>query len=279
VSPGYDPATYWPELHRRERGRLAAVGWPRLGEGFNRESYRLRLRAAERALREAGHARPVSVLEAAVGVGAYAPLWTRFGVRRWTGVDISPHAVADLRERFPEHRFVVADLAEPSFEEHLGDERFSLVTAIDVLFHLTDDAAFDRALHHLVRHVDRGGALVVTGVFTAETTQRVAHVRQRPLATFLDALEPRGFRLEHVEPVFAVLAEPFPASSRSLRHLLPVAVWGFVWALLMASPPSARDRLGAFVVRALGPLDRALRERGLARGVNLEVAVFTLTAG
>jgi 2-polyprenyl-3-methyl-5-hydroxy-6-metoxy-1,4-benzoquinol methylase len=278
VSLAYDPATYWTELHRRQRGRLSAVGWPRLGEGFNRESYRLRLRAAEHALREAGHARPASVLEAAVGVGAYAPLWRRLGVRRWTGVDISPQAVADLRERFPEHRFAVADLAGPSFGEALGDERFALVTAIDVLFHLTDDAAFDRALRHLAERVAPGGALVVSAVFTTDTIQRVAHVRHRPLASFLDVLEPRGFRLDRVEPVFAILAEPFPASRRNVAQLILFGAWAVVWALLMVSPQALRDRLGAFVVRVLGPLDRVLRERGLAHGTNLELAVFTLAA-
>ncbi|HEX6836714.1 MAG TPA: hypothetical protein VF334_09085, partial [Polyangia bacterium] len=70
----YENKSYWSRLHELAPGALSTVGYPALGEGFNRVSYSRRLAAARTILERQG-ASFESVLEAAVGVGAYAPLW------------------------------------------------------------------------------------------------------------------------------------------------------------------------------------------------------------
>src|SRR2546430_2132646 len=175
----HDVRFYWFSLHDRVRGRLSAVGYSALGEGFNRVTYGLRLGAAERLLRRAGPPRVGTLLEAGVGVGAYEPLWRRIGVADWTGLDLSPTAVADLRGRFPAARFEVLDIGAGDWTALPGS--FDLVTAIDVLYHVTDEPRFGRALAELGRRVAGGGALLVSDIFAPQGDAPVTHVKRRPL--------------------------------------------------------------------------------------------------
>lgn len=72
----YQPRDYWSSLHNREPGALATVGYAALGNGFNGVAYRRRLAALQRLIARTGAGQPVRhILEGAVGVGAYAPLW------------------------------------------------------------------------------------------------------------------------------------------------------------------------------------------------------------
>lgn len=270
----YEYDAYWTDLHAAKRASLSAVGWPELGEGFNRGSYRLRLGAAERILRRSVGVPIDSVLEGAVGVGAYAPLWRQLEVRRWVGVDISAVAAADLAERFPSHRFLTADLTDPGLGDRLECETFSLVTAVDVLFHLVDDAAFCRAVENLGNRVAPEGALLLSGVFCEVPRQSAPHVKQRPLDAYADLLAERGLRLAAREPVFAILDEPLPRLGRPLPDRALLTAWHLLSGPLRLAPARFRDAAGASLVRLVAPLDRALRERSVATGVNLEYALF-----
>jgi SAM-dependent methyltransferase len=270
---GYTPQGYWSDLHLVQRGTLAAVGWPALGEGFNRETYRLRLAAARQAVSRGGYTGG-SLLEAAVGVGAYAPLWADLNVSRWTGLDISPEAIDDLAARWPEHRFLTEDLASRDFGGGLGSEQFALVTAIDVLFHLTDDDAFTTALENLAARVEPGGLLVLTDVFVDAPSEGASHVRHRPLGQHARPLAGHGLELVHREPVFAILDEADPGVPPSWKGRLLRMAWRVLSGLLRVTPGRLRDRVGTVLVRAVAPLDAALRRAGVASGANLELAVF-----
>ncbi len=57
-----------------------------------------------------------------------------------TGADLTDVAVANLRRRHSTDTFVRFDVGD---EAHpFGDERFTLVTAMDVLYHVVDDRRF-----------------------------------------------------------------------------------------------------------------------------------------
>jgi SAM-dependent methyltransferase len=274
----YRPESYWPALHERSRGKLSAVGYQALGEGFNAVAYGRRRRALEALLRKLG-ASAEKVLEGAVGVGAYAPLWQRLGVREWFGVDISPAAVKDLRERYPAHRFLEADLSSADASVLIGAAEagpFDLVCAIDVLYHLTADAAFRQALANLGHQARPGGLLVVSDVFVAEAVTIAEHVRRRPLAAYQEVLAPLGFACMGREPVFSVLGDPVAGASAASR--LSFGAWRFAQKAIRLTPAAARGPVGALVGAGLLPLDWALRKAGVSRGVNLELAAFRRTA-
>lgn len=271
----YEPKRYWSDLHEREASRLSAVGYAALGEGFNRVAYRRRLAAAERLLL-ASAVPPNRLLEAAVGVGAYAPLWRKLGVREWVGVDISEHAIASLRERFPDGSFHALDLASPdesAWAPVCRSSGYDVVTAIDVLYHLPDDVAFARALIHLAGQVRPGGVLVLSDVFVQRPVRLSEHVARRPLGTYEDLLRPMGLSFSGREPVFAVLSAPVPRSGVRMDAALAL-LWRIAQKAIRMTPAAARDLVGAGVAGALSPLDTALCRAGASRGTNLELAAF-----
>jgi len=262
---------YWDSLHREHPGKFTAVGYAALGEGFNREAYRrLRLPALRRLLRR-NRVAPRALLEAGVGIGAYAGLWRELGVREWVGVDISPRAVAYLRTRFPDGEFHVVDLAQP--EGALEGRCFDLVTAIDILYHIVDGMQFETALAWLASRMGEHGYLVVSDVFTDSAWgRRSAHVRRRPLEAYLHILEPRGLHLVDREPVFAILGDPVPDRRGRGRALF--LIWRVLQKSIRMMPEGLRNTYGATVVRVFYPLDRLIRSMTDVSGINLEFALF-----
>jgi SAM-dependent methyltransferase len=270
----YDNRLYWTRLHAAGQGSVATVGYAAFGEGFNQAAYILRRRALLRLLgRNRGVSAP-DLLEAASGVGAYAPVWQRIGVRQWTGLDIASAAVEHCRRAFPEGRFVELDLAGEWPEDNPAEESSDLVTAIDVLYHLTDDTAFENALSNLDRRVRRGGALIVSDVFVPHDKQIAPHVKRRSLAAYRGVLGSE-WALTDREPAFSILADPVPDRRRRLSGMILLTGWRLIARASLYAPEALRDAAGAAAVWLAWPLDAALRRVGLAAGTNLELALFT----
>ncbi|MCL6544867.1 MAG: class I SAM-dependent methyltransferase [Bryobacteraceae bacterium] len=267
-------STYWKELHLRHTGALSAVGYCGLGEGFNQASYRLRRHALRRLLRRHTELHGASLLEAAVGVGAYAPVWRELGVRSWRGVDISPEAVRVCQNRFPHGAFEVQDITDRNWAGKLAAAGgLDLVTAIDVLYHLVDDESFAAALDNLRLCLRPGGSLIVSDTFPPCDQRIAAHVKRRSMAAY-QRIFGGSMRLADREPVFAILGDPVPRPGRRLDWLLSAA-WKAMALTLLHTPGRLRDPMGKAVVFAAWPFDGLLRALGLSRGVNLELALFT----
>ena len=271
----YASVSYWESLHSVRNGGLSAVGYPELGEGFNRSTYRMRLQALERLLRR-GSAWPVEkLLEGGVGVGAYAPLWQSAGVRNWTGLDISGTAIERLRQTFPTHHFYMADLGDrAAMDSVLKDSQFPLVTAIDVLYHIVNDNVFVDALEGIALRVQLGGCLIVSDIFSIRDSLTASHVKRRSVASYERILNPLGLRLCDREPVVALLGDCGPHSPPNPRSLLLRSIWRAAAKFIRVTPAKARDLVGAVVAESLRPLDAALRASGMTKGVNLELALF-----
>jgi SAM-dependent methyltransferase len=116
-----------------------------------------------------------------------------------TGVDIAPTSVERLRERFPEARFVLADIGGEDLEGS-----WDLVNAFDVLYHIVDDARWEAAVRRLGAAVAPGGLLLVTDTF-APLGAIAEHNRMRPLESYRRLLEPLGFALGRVHPTHVLL--------------------------------------------------------------------------
>lgn len=222
----YDPASYWNDRLARHDG-FAAVGDRTLGEAYNRWMYRVREVQVRRAVAWTGLTLPdARILELAPGIGFYIGLWDRLGVRQVTALDISAAAVDRLRERYPRYRFVRGDAgACPA----AVDGTYDLVTAIDVLYHISEDSAWERALVNVAGWVRPGGYFLFTDSLPPEE-KRVAgpHVVKRGRAVYLDRLARLGFSQVAVWP-FAVLMQAPDATSVANRR---AAMW--VWDRLHA---------------------------------------------
>jgi SAM-dependent methyltransferase len=132
------------------------------------------------------------VLDVGCGSGYFVRWYLEQGARV-TGIDISAAAIENLRKAHP-GEFHVMDLAA-SQSAPLG--RFGIVNVWDVMYHIVDDAAFERALRFIAANVAEGGMLLITDRLGASADVRLAeHVRMRSLPTYRRILSECG-----LEPV------------------------------------------------------------------------------
>ena len=276
----YENHDYWIRRHAGNEGSLAAVGYAGLGDGFNRQAYRLRRNAVLRLLRRRNGFRPLRILEAAVGVGSYGPVWSRLGVERWLGFDLCEAAAEQCRKAHPNGQFLIDDLTTRDWAHPaIANEEFDLVTAIDVLYHLVDDRSFEAALQKLSSRVRAGtGYLLVSDVFVAAGRQIAPHVRRRSLAAYERILGERMSLVDR-EPVFSVLGDPVVREPARGADSLLLGAWKCLAGTIAGTPLWLRDAVGATLALGAWPLDALGRRAGLATGVNLELALFRANCG
>ena len=194
----YLPKEFW-DRRLSEQFDLRGTGQTGLSLAYNRACYELRREVLARTLRQVGldpHGK--TVLDVGCGTGFFTAWYLAQGARV-TGVDIAPTSVERLRARFPEARFMLADVSEVALEG-----TFDLVNAFDVLYHVVDDARWAAAVRRLADAVAPGGALLVTDTFAAAGAI-AEHNRMRPLAEYRRVLDPLGFAFEAVHPTHVLL--------------------------------------------------------------------------
>lgn len=197
---GYDPKSYWSERLGREFN-LRGTGHIAYSRGYNAWVYRAKRRALWRALRAVPAQTPA--LDVGSGTGWVVRELLRAGMSV-EGCDLVPESVERLSAELPEVRF---------FEVRIGSEplpapdgRYGLVTALDVLYHITDDAAWGSALNEIARVMRGGAALVVSDGFGSAEREPAGHVRFRSLSRWERAAEKADLALETVSPLYRWLS-------------------------------------------------------------------------
>lgn len=194
----YRPREFWDQ-RLSEQFDLRGTGEAGLSLAYNRACYALRRRVLQRTLAEAG-VDPAgrTVLDVGCGTGFFTAYYLGRGARV-TGLDIAPTSIARLRERHPQARFVLGDVSETALEE-----RFDIVNAFDVLYHITDDAKWEAAVRHLARAVASRGTILLTDTF-AEYRGAAEHNRMRPLSRYRALLSQEGLEIGTVQPTSVLL--------------------------------------------------------------------------
>lgn len=197
----YHPRDFW-DRRLAEQFDLRGTGQPGLSEAYNRACYALRRVVLDRGLRQEGFdPRGHEVLDVGCGTGFFTAYYLTRGARV-TGIDIAPTSIERLRARHPEARFELVDVSETSL-----DRRYDLVNAFDVLYHITDDERWERAVSTLAGAVEPRGLLLLTDTFPPLGAPRpeAEHNRMRPLESYRALLEPVGFTVRSVRPTHVLL--------------------------------------------------------------------------
>jgi SAM-dependent methyltransferase len=237
---------YW-ESRLERNPDLTGTGHRAFDARYNRWLYRAQREALEDAL--AQHRVDVegrSVLDVGSGTGYWLEVLAERRPDRLVALELTGVAAGRLRERFPQVEVHQADVADPT-PALTGP--FHLVTAMSVLFHIVEDAPFERALANLARWLAPGGWLVVSGVFRQPRLPTAPHVRFRPLAAYREPLERGGLEVVELRPVLYLLQRTF------VPVLGPALVCGL--------------RLGALFHR----VDRALARRRWPNGFGQKLLV------
>jgi len=197
----FDASAYW-RRRLRDDPSLTGVGTRPFGATYQRYLYRLKEAAIGRILR-AGKVSldGASVLNVGCGVGYFEPVFARYGASRVVGVDVAGSCIERLAARCPQFVYRVMDIGE-----RLGDvdggERFDLVTAIDVLYHIVDDGRFDRAMKNICRLCKPDGAILFTESPLGSADHSVPHVRHRRIGCYDRILARLGMRVAARTPMY-----------------------------------------------------------------------------
>jgi SAM-dependent methyltransferase len=256
----YDPRDHWSRLHAR--GDLSSVGQSGLPADLNSWLYRALERRVRWFARRHNLLDGVSTaFDVGAGTGYWVRVWHDLGVPRVDGCDLVPEAVERLADAFGVRgdRFYAADIGAP--DGGLPAERYDLVSVMNVLLHLTDDAAFERALANLAALVAPGGRMVLVEPILLDASYErpptpTQTSRARSFAAYRDPLLAAGLELVELRGAVAMANNPIEAGSRSAydRYLRG---WKWVARRAKSSPQS---------IRWLGPLMLGLDRAALALG-------------
>jgi len=223
----------------------AGTGMEAYGDPFNRWLYRVcavRFRRVVQSLDlDLGDS---EVLDVGSGTGFYLEQWKKLGASRVTGVDLAEVAIARLADRHPDCDLLRADVgASPN---PLPRERFQVVSAFAVLFHIVDDASFRRALENIHAALAPGGYLIFSDNFVRAARPPMGdyHV-SRTREAIERALAEAGLSIVTRVPQFVLFGDPVDSESRWLHRY-----WRTLSRIVRRS-----HALGGLVGCALFPLE------------------------
>ena len=222
----YQAKEYW----QRRLGAhfsLSAAGHQGFSERYNRYLYKLKKRSLEKALQryeiKAGGQR---VLDIGCGSGFFVDYYIQKKAIV-TGIDITDISVRNLSAKFPSCRFFEADIGAPDTGLK---ETFDIVNVFDVLYHIVDDNAFERAIRNIGAWCKQGSWILLTDALDPEKGAS-EHVRYRNLETYRVALDRASIDIVGLIPVFRMMGRGVsPAVKNALvRKVFGRAVESLAW--------------------------------------------------
>lgn len=255
---GFDPLGYWERRLNRNFGP-GGVGCLGLSGGYNRVLYRVRRAAVRRALLSArSDWQGRRVLDIGSGTGFWIEQWQRIGVGSVVGSDFTTESVQRLRERWGDsaiHHFDItgSDIGLPG--------QFDAVSAFDVLFHIVDEDAYDRAWRNVASLLRPGGLFVFTENFLRHEPEHQPHLVSRTLRQIVRHALGAGLEVLDRRPVFVLMNRPIDSTSPALRWW-----WGRLERI------ARRERIGFVVGNVLYPLELILTSI-LRQGPSTELMV------
>ena len=196
----YNPIVYWE--NRLSKGLdLTTVGQMGLGYVYNSWLYRARFQAMNRALKRLNlDVSQKSLIDVGVGCGAWIPFWQNHTVSEIVGLDITSASVCALGKRYPQFSFFQEDICFPS--QITRREKFDMITAFDILFHITDDTDFSNAVLNLSKLVKFGGWVIVSDSFGKKPWGPFYHEYHRAYDVYVREFNSVGLKPVHIEPIF-----------------------------------------------------------------------------
>ena len=146
------------------------------------------------------------ILDVGSGTGEYIRAWEALGAKDVTGMDITEAAVNRLKEVFPGRSLVRGDITHDV--PHFPLASFDVISCMDVLFHVTEDARYDAALLHVGRLLKPGGMLVWSDFFVHGRETTGGHIVWRKLQRAESAVAAGDMEVVLREPLFWLMNEP-----------------------------------------------------------------------
>jgi SAM-dependent methyltransferase len=230
-----------------------------MGDAYVRWMYRVRGKAFARAAKPI--VRPgLRVLDIGSGTGFYITQWRRLGVASVDGSDLTDVAVTRLRRLFPGRTFERFELGA---REVPLTGPYDVISAMDVLFHIVDDARYVAALEEIRGLLKPGGLVLFSENFAdgVPDDQRMHHLT-RSGSWIEEALVRAGFAQASRRPTFVLMNKPVASNSRLAKG----------WWRTVTRIVTRTRRGGALLGATLYPLE-ILLTRFLGTGPSTHIVV------
>ena len=260
--PAFDANAYWNK-------RYATIDATKSGHidlpvEYNAWLYRRKQDHFAKAVQcVGGSLRGNKLLEVAAGSGAWLDFWRTQGVGDYLGIDLSERAVEGLRKNHPALRFLQRDLNDADLAAVVGGG-YDCVAAIDVLYHVLDDARFRALIGELSGVLKPGGWLVIHDQFLhGAAFDHGQYIRWRTLEDYQHALTNAGFDIVYRRPTFFFMIQSIDFSGRAAA--LMRMLWERISYPLIAHLP----RVAGFIGYALDSAVCAI----LREGPSMEIMI------
>jgi SAM-dependent methyltransferase len=214
----YRPKEYWE--HRFSINLdLTTVGSIGLGYVYNHWLYRARFHAVHRALRKLNlDISRKLLLDIGVGSGAWIRFWQQHSVLKIVGLDITTTSIRALTNKYPEFDFIQGNISD-SFPFNKS-ENFDIATAFDILFHITDNKEFSRAIANISKCVRKGGWIFISDSFCDSSQGPFYHDYYRSYDEYLEEFNMTSLKVVHIEPIFFTMTTPICNYNHGSKRLL-----------------------------------------------------------
>ena len=217
----YNPREYW-ENRLAGKFSLKGVGHQGYSEQYNQWLYKAKRRALNRMMARHHLAfRGKTACDLGCGTGFMTNLYAELGVDHVQGVDITQVSVERLQQQYPHYRFLCENIALPDLVKTI-ERSFDVVSAFDVLYHITDDQLFQQAVRNISILTKQRGTILITDFYGPTTIHTHSHVKFRDRRYFNKTFAANQIEVQEVIPLYCLLnREPFSwiKSARIKKYL------------------------------------------------------------
>lgn len=246
-SPEIKDKSYW-EGHLAKYWGLEGVGYTGHGLRYNKWLYAVRQEILRRHLPDLSiRLSEANVLDVGSGTGFWLEQWKSLGVRSLKATDITGVAVERLKKAFSDVSVTQLDIGGDVEGLHWG-RSFDVVSAFDVLFHITDDSRFQRAIGNISSLLKSGGYFFFSDNFVHGASRRSDHQVSRSLKEIEGIVRENGLQVIRRAPMFILMNAPIDSSSPWLM---------LAWRAFLA-PVHFVPLLGSVYGAVLYPIELAL---------------------
>lgn len=243
----FQPKEYW-EKRLKQKYTLQGVGFTKLGWYYNFWLYKIRKAVFFKQIKPLIHKKHYSsVLDIGSGTGFYIPLWQSLNIKKITASDITDYAVAKIKEKYPFADSIPLDVGV-QINSTMKKKRYTIISAFDILFHIVDNAKYEKAIKNIHQLLETNGLFIFTENLVEGDPDNKTHYISRNFEYIEKLLQKTGFKIIKKQPVFIIMNNPIAMKNSFIK---------FIWKLFML-PIYLIPFLGAISGAMLYPIELLL---------------------
>lgn len=224
----YMPEKYWEERLNKDFS-LSGVGHLGFGLEYNIWLYKARLHVLKELLIKNNIiCKDKKILDIGVGTGFYISFWEKLGAKQITGIDITNKSIEELKIKYPNHRFAKGNISSLDYNKIFPNEKFDIITAFDVLFHIVDEEDFKNAIENIRRFSHQGTIILIMDNFLKKYKSAKGHESDRTLSYYKKILNSYFIEIKEIKPLFYFMNTPIDIeviNNSLLKYLINMMWW------------------------------------------------------